>query len=211
MDASALSSQARRCLLGAALLLSLSTSATCNTTAVDSGGLYGAVTDELAQPIAGATVTVAPLNLTLTTQADGSFFSKLPTQLPTYATLTYSAPGYSSATRSILGVSSYVQLLPVELHKAYVQTISLPAAGEPAATLSNTVADGGVTLTIAAGMLADRNGQSVSGDANVELTYWHPQGEQTSMPALLMAAQNGNQPVPLQSFGMVNLAATQNG
>jgi len=71
-------------------------------------------------------------------------------------------------------------------------------------------ADDGVRVRIPAGAVVDREGEPVTGPVDVRWTYISDKEQVARMPVSLRTRVDG-QPVPLESFGMVDLSLTAGG
>ena len=92
-----------------------------------------------------------------------------------------------------------------------VTQVSLPQTGQPAVNANMTLNGNTMVLTIEAGQLVDQNGVTATGNANINLTYWHPLELLTSTPAPMLAEDpnGGALPVTLWTWGMADIEVQQ--
>ena len=183
---------------------------------LDAGSLGGAalagrVVDENAAPIPHATLTWARGTVAETAD-DGYFTLAFGSRETAIQPLKISAPGFATIFRTY-GPAAGTTLTLGDLvlrRQMPAQTAMLPAPGATAVPVERTTDDGGIKLLLEAGKLVDSAGRLVTGEVDVHLEYWHPESSLRSAPASLRA-DNGNETLPLDCFGMAGIEVWQGG
>jgi hypothetical protein len=166
--------------------------------------IQGYVTDETGKLLSGVTVTLG--TTTVTTNSHGSYVLAI---APTNGLIvTFSATGYLPSSKAVVapaaGASAYVT--------AALMTMATP---QPLDATNGGMISGtrGSQLKVPAAALVDQNGKAVTGMVQVSLTPLDPSvsGELAAYPGALVGSMGSGSPSLLQTYGVLDVTATQNG
>ena len=163
----------------------------------------GIVTDSTGTVLSGVTVTAG--TATTTTATNGTF--SMPASPQTGLVVGFSKTGYLASAKHVTvtaGTSAHVA--------AALMAMATPVTLD--ATHGATVAGArGASLKADPGVLVDSTGKTVSGSVLVSLTPLSPAvpGEFAAYPGSLVGSVNGGTPTLLQTYGVLDVTATQNG
>ena len=202
----------------AAILLAASTCvvacSSSNPAAESNFAVPGFVIDPNGNPVAGASVHFGdrPLTEAVLTDAQGQFTLNRTGGIGDKVVLIAQNANFTTATRpQVLTAAQNKTRLIMRLHDV-VQTITAPGPTDPAVVLQAVSSKGGTaTLTIPPGSLLLPNGAPATGQVTVRFSYWHPKSDLSTAPALLYGKEADGNTVHLQTFGMCDLSAEQNG
>jgi hypothetical protein len=175
--------------------------------------LSGEVVDEQIAPIAGATVQISQTSLKATTASDGTFQILLPTASPNTLQVVVAHPGHAQTRRALLPSHSgndhrTIMMHPVDL----VTTVSVPSDPNAAPAMAALIKPiGTVSLAFSAGSLKTAAGDLVSGPVEVRLSYWGTHDDHIAAPSVMWAVEADGSLAKLDSLGMFDFTAHQNG
>jgi hypothetical protein len=174
----------------------------------------GYVIDPAGKPVSGASVHFGdrPLSEAVLTDAQGHFALNRNGGIGDAVVIVAQNANFTTATRrQVLTVEQNTTMLMMRLHDV-VQTIALPGPTDPAVVVQAASTQGlNATLTVPPGSLLLPNGTPATGQATVRFSYWHPQDDRSTAPALLYSIEADGSTTPLDTFGMYDLSADQNG
>ena len=201
-------------ILPAALTFACGSSKSSSTSAaLDKMQITGVVSSEAGAPIANVLVALAGSGNNVT-DANGAFtVAATGAKVGDTQAITLTHPDYSTLNSTVDVVATSTEASFTLRPHGVTQTITLPASATDApAVIAHAIDDGGTSLVIKAGDLTTASGAAATGQANVRLTYWHPQQSLISAPAPLKGA-SGTTGVfdELTTWGMTNLEVEQEG
>lgn len=195
--------------LGAAMFVACG-----STTTSLSPGISGTVVSTTGKTIVGAQITVN--GRSVLSDKDGIFVLASAADADTYVGVQVKASGYPEAVRRVLMPSDSQANLQFTLRPVdQSQTFALPTDATPA-TFSINRGVAGAALSIPAAALVDPQGNVATGNANMNLTFWSPDDDMSTVPGALRASGSNqdprdSSPIGLLSYGMVDIDIEQNG
>jgi hypothetical protein len=170
-----------------------SSSATITGIVTDS---TGAVLSEV-HVLAGSAAT--------TTGRNGTFLLAVDPQSALVVAL--SKAGYLESSKGVVATAGTTSRVAAAL-MAMAAPVTLDAT-----TGGSVTGDRGASLTAGPGVLVDTRGSPVRGPVEVSLTPLSPAipGELAAYPGALVGSYHSGAPVPLRTFGMLDVTVTQNG
>ena len=173
--------------------------------------LSGIVGDANRVGLAGATVSAMEGVATTTTDANGLYSLEVTAAvggvLSVGARHSSHAANYRSLPITSRALQQNFSLQAYDL----TQTIALPAAGGAEAVATVIKDDASFAIAVPAGSLVTASGAVASGNANLNIAYWHPNESLTTVPSVLYGATDAGTRQMLSTAGMADVVIEQGG
>ena len=169
----------------------------------------GRVVDEAGAPLAAARVEIFG-GAAATTDAQGTYTLSAAGAAGAAVALRYSASGHATVSRALIPRAGPVAVPDISLRPVdLLQSVVLPSAQQPAASLVVQKQDGAASLTLPPASLVGPDGRAADGAAEVSLTYWYPHDLGSAVPGRLNALTPAGDLEQLTSYGMADIEVRQ--
>ncbi len=172
---------------------------------VPAKGVLGQVKDTDGKAISG--VTVKGRGVSASTDSKGQFVLNLDPADGAQAVLSFAKDGYVTVYRRVKLVASNASRMDV--------TMSMVQAQQDLddASAGGTLNGAGITVKVDANVLVDASGQPVTGKVSFQLTHLDPAkaSDLSAYPGTLTGKTESGKTTALQTYGVVDVTAMQNG
>lgn len=176
-----------------------------NTITIPAQGVIGKILDTSGNSVKG--VTVKCMTKSAISKSDGTFVLDISPQNGTSQVVHFTKAGYISVHRTVKLVTANATRLDIHMARVGAEKELADAAAGGIITGDN------LNVKVAANSMIDAQGNPVTGKVTFRLTHLDPsdQASLDAYPGPLVGQQTDGKNTPLQSYGVVDITAIQNG